>query len=68
MEVSQGNSLYRYLKQEKCHFFSSLFLMQNLKRGVHNRPCLRGLVPVVGEIGERSWEGEHIANIVYTSM
>jgi hypothetical protein len=35
MEISQGNSPCSYLKQEKCHFFSST----NFENRRQNRSC-----------------------------
>jgi hypothetical protein len=64
--MSQGNSLYSYLKQTKMSFF----LLQNWRTGGWNSPVGQGgLVPVGGGgYGERVWEGEYAINTVYTCM
>jgi hypothetical protein len=43
------------------------FHLQNHRIGVQNRSCLWVLVGGVGR-GESVWEGEYIANTVYTCM
>jgi hypothetical protein len=68
MKMSQGNSLYSYLKQTKM----SIFLLQNCRTGVWNSPCLVG----GGEVGTtgrgrrlgKGVEGEYGANTVYTCI
>jgi hypothetical protein len=57
-KMSQGNSLYSYLKKQKCPFF--FFLLQNQRIGEQNRFCPgdRGLVPV--EIGKGRWWGKGV--------
>jgi hypothetical protein len=67
MEMSQGNSLYSYLKQ-KCHFFS---FTKSENRMAENRSCLGGEGWYQWELGgggERMWEDEYSINTVYTCM
>jgi hypothetical protein len=53
------------LKQAKMSFF----LTENWRTGWWNRSCLGKLVTVGrGGDGEREWEVEYIANIVYICM
>jgi hypothetical protein len=47
MEMSQGNSLYSYLKQTKCHYFP----LQDQRTGGQNRSCL---------LGWYQWKGEDV--------
>jgi hypothetical protein len=60
MEMSQGNSLYSYLKQTNMSFF---FLLQNCRTVGQNGSCLGGWY---------QWEGEEagkvckVANMVET--
>jgi hypothetical protein len=58
--MSQGNPLYRYLKQTKVSVFYKIGKQEGQNR----------LVPV--RVGERMWElvkeGEYGANTVYTCM
>jgi hypothetical protein len=49
VEMSQGNSLYSYIKQTKMSFF---FLLQNQRAGGQNR-SVWGFIPVGGG---RIWE------------
>jgi hypothetical protein len=64
MEVSQGNSLCRYLKQTEVSFF---FLLQNRRTGGQKRSCLRGSYQWKEErCREKVQEGKYSANTVYT--
>jgi hypothetical protein len=59
MEISQGNSLcrYLYLKKQKCHFISFLsflfFLQQNRPYLGRGRVGTSGRVEVMGKAGRR---------------
>jgi hypothetical protein len=66
MEMSQGKSLYNYLKQIKMSF---LFLQSPRTRG-QNRSCLEGWYQwEKGGSEERVYVGgEYGANILYTGM
>jgi hypothetical protein len=66
MEMSQGNSLYNYLKQQQQK--SLFFLLKNWKTGERTGPVWE-VVPVkeVG-CGQRVQEGEYGTNTMYTCM
>jgi hypothetical protein len=60
MEMSQGNSLYSYLKQKSCHFLQN-WRAEHVMSG--------GLVPVCCvEYKERMQEGEYGGNTMYSCM
>jgi hypothetical protein len=62
MEMSQGNTLYSYLKQTKMPFF-----IQKQRTGKQNRSCLGGGYQWEGGgYKERGSEGEYGANNLYT--
>jgi hypothetical protein len=62
MEMSQGNSLYRYLKQTKMSFS---FYLQNQRTGEQNRSCLGSWYQWEEEGGgERVKEDKYYGNIM----
>jgi hypothetical protein len=67
MEMSQGNSLHSYLKQEKMPFFFSFFFYEIREQEGRTGPARE--VPVGGvNVRKRVLEGEYGVNIVYTCM
>jgi hypothetical protein len=61
MEISQGNSLYSYLKQIKISVFKTKLETRRAENVLSG-----GLVPMGGE--RRIQEGEYGANTVYACM
>jgi hypothetical protein len=69
MEISQGNSLCRYLKETKKSFFSFTKMSFFFFHKTREQDLSRGLVAVGRGGGEkRAWEGEYGANTVYSCM
>jgi hypothetical protein len=69
MEISQGNSLYSYLKETKMSFFFNKIREQEGRTG----PAWRGVVSVLLSVGgggseEQVWECEYSANTVYACV
>jgi hypothetical protein len=66
MEVSQGSSLYSYLKQTKMLFYFSFTKSQE---GITGSVCGASWYQKEGRCcGENVWEGEYGTNTVYTCM
>jgi hypothetical protein len=65
-EMPQGSSVYSYLKHTKMSFY---FFLQNQKTGRRNSYCLQSWYEWdKGGGGEKMWEGEYGASIVYKKL
>jgi hypothetical protein len=64
VEMSQGDSLYSYLKQTKM----SLFFLYTIGEQKHRTSPAWGVNTGGRGCGEMVWEGEYGTNTVYTCM